>query len=482
MSAVRFLLALLVTLIGSPLIAQESVEQWQHVELPAPFQSSEIVGLGQARFPDGLSGPWFSTASVMLRQVGGQWQRWPDFDDDPPTVRTMLVAPDSSGKTAWWLGTDQGLWLSRDGEIWQQYTSENSPLADDRILSLLKHQTRAQGHEIWVGTARGLNIWRPGGWEVVLARPDGFQGGAVRELRRLVVDDQRQIWAVGPDGISRHINRHWQRIASDCLRGHLIHDLETLDHPEGLRLAVATSRGLILLDPQSPDQCTRMTPPDRSDTEILMLGRDTQEQLYLFSAQRVDRVFATRYRDDTRFQWTFFDHRDGLTDTVQWTGGIQLATDGLLLAGSQRGLWQLQTATEKERHQDPMSLQLEYLGTNRIADPGDSFRVSSAQPRFEVLTTQSPRSHSTRFRYRLGEEPHSGWKTLAAFQPDMPAYGSRALEIQLLDEFGHQHGPYHFTLKRSTLWISYSAIVAIAIVLTITVTLVRRRSLRKPAA
>ncbi|WP_161889803.1 type IX secretion system anionic LPS delivery protein PorZ [Pontibacter russatus] len=136
------------------------------------------VGEGNGGLPDGavygmakdMSGDiWVGTASGIAVYYNPRFAfetqpydaYLPIIDGRPllngQTVRAIAV----DGANRKWVGTEDGLWLfSPDGdELLQHYTSQNSPLPSDSVLSVaVEHQTG----EVFVATAGGLASYRAG--------------------------------------------------------------------------------------------------------------------------------------------------------------------------------------------------------------------------------------------------------------------------------------------------------------------------------
>jgi hypothetical protein len=423
----------------------EAGERWQSLALPG---EPAIRALGEVPFPDGQRAIWIGTDQGSFRRIDGQWQRWPMIEGDNPVVRDVLVAPDQDGLTTWWLATPDGLLLTRDGQTWRRHTDADTALADRDILSLHLSQSRDGRPEVWIGSRSGLTIWRMGQWAAVLARPDGFQGGPVTAIRGLFHQGRRQTWVLGPTGISRLQSGQWQRWASDCLRGHQLTTLETLETPAQMLLLVGSDRGIRQLSLDDPDSCARLPGGDRHDGPVLELARDRHERLYLLRPGRVER-FAPSRAADNGWHWTFFDHRDGLPGNIEWQGGHRLDAEGRLWVGSQLGLWTLDPAEQPGAPDQPPALLLSDGRQTLAANVESTMTIRTAVPELTLLQPASTRPHALRYRWRLTPTAAFGpWQANESLTLDALAFGRHRIGVEMADEFGRVHGVYEFTLQR----------------------------------
>ena len=455
--------------------AVEAPERWSRVEVPG-LAEPDILAMGEVRFPDGRAGQWVGTTVGTWRRIDDGWEPWPVIAGRSPGVRAVLVAPDETGLTAWWLATADGLLISRDGESWQQQTSAGTALVDDNLRALHLHQTRNTTPEIWIGTDQGLTIWRGGQWEIVAARSDGFHGGQVHSIRPLIINGQRQLWVAGTAGVSRHVDGQWRRWGAACLRGRRIQAIESVEYPDGLRLAVGTDRGLILLDPVASENCGSLSYGDDQVGNIQHLARDRHDQLYLFSPTRIDRVIMRPGRDGVSTQWTFFDQRDGLAKDLNRMQASMTLSDGRLLVGSDQGLWQLHPINAREHR--AANLQVSLATATRQQRAGDRGRINvdGENATLTIQASGSDRPHALRYRYGIADLAGKAWHATGQVQLQDPAYGLQTLLVEIADEFGHVHGPLRFTLDYPRPWALYLGVAGVLVLVGGLMTvLIRRR-------
>lgn len=438
-----------------------AVEQWTPVE-SLPFDAA-VVGLGISRFPDGHSDLWIGSTEGSFRRVDGSWEVWPRGTGRSLEVRDLLVAPDESGLTSWWLAAADGLWITRDGSDWQHLTNTNSVLPDNDIRALLLNQEASGPPEIWIGSEQGLSVWRAGQWEIVLARSNGFHGGQVHTLRRIETDDRSQIWAAGRSGISRYHDGQWQRWAMSCLRGASINAMETLVNRNALRLIVATDRGAFLLNPADTGWCRKAQVPGLSEFDIDGLARDSFDQIYLLSTSRVDRARLDRDDADQLTGWTFFDHRDGLNRELDWTSATLQLSDGIMWAGTRDGLMALTPLNPADLDPNRPTIAFRVSGSDRVYSPGSTIDHDGSTIELNIVVDNARRPHAFVFREVSADSPlPTDWQPSGSFRIDGIQRGEQRFEFEGIDDVGHRLGPYVLSIHRPWPTILILLIAAIA--------------------
>lgn len=466
-------LASVTMLVATGLMAQP--ESWRQIDIPG---DSTVVGMGEVTYPDGARAVWVSNAAGSFRRIEGQWQPWPVIDGENPVVRDILVAPDENGLTSWWLATPNGLWRTGDGQAWKHHTEVDTTLLDRDIFTLHLSQNSTGQPEVWIGSQTGLTIWSMGQWMAVPARSDGFQGGAVTAIRSLLHNGRRQIWVAGPTGLSRHADNRWQRWAAECLRGHRLNAIETLETSTGMILLAASDRGLRQLSLDDPTACQALSGPDGPLAGANELARDRYERLHVFSTSRVERFSSTREGDD-QWHWTFFDQRDGLAENIEWRGGQRLDADGRIWAGSTTGLWIFEPAQPPAAPARPPAVLLAHGQQEVAADADSPLRFSEATPALRALYSPDRREHVVRYRHQLMPSAAFGpWQYDSELNVGPLGYGKHRLLVEVADEFGRIHGPYDFALERSLPMSAIIGLISLLLLLLGAAVLVIRRSVR----
>ncbi|TVR93332.1 MAG: hypothetical protein EA418_12180 [Wenzhouxiangellaceae bacterium] len=466
----RFQGVCLASLLLCSVVLGGQVEYWQAVQLPGHGQQASITGIGENRFPDGERGLWIGTSQGSFRRIAGRWRSWPEIDGKNPTVTAMQVAPDETGQTAWWLGTPDGLYSSRDGENWTHISRSDVPLADDRVTHLHLDQAGGAEPELWIGTALGLSLWRAGQWTPVTSRPDGFRAGQVLAIRRFAVNRARQRWVATTDGLSRLVDGQWQRVAADCLRGRQIKAMETTDIDGRLHVAVATSQGLYLIDAQAPDACFQQPVPGTERAAVLALVRDTSERLYVFTENGVERW----HRSPAGIAgWAVFDQLDGLDEKPAWNGITFRDSEGLIWAGTDRGIWQLRPGQAPTASPGAVTL----LINGEAREPGThSIPWVQRSIEVELVSAGRPRSHAVRARLaRQGTDTEDPWRRLPWKSQLEAGRGGLQLDLEVMDEWGRPHGPVSYEVRHSLPWLPIALSALIALMIIVVVIMIRQR-------
>ncbi len=442
----------------------ESVERWQAVELPDPGRHASVTGIGESRFPDGGQGLWIGTKQGSFRRIEGRWQVWPEIDGQRPTLTALKVAPDETGQTTWWLGTPAGLYTTSDGQTWHHISRADVPLADDRISSLHLDQARGAEPELWIGTGVGLTLWRAGQWTPVTSRPDGFRAGQVLAIRRFSVNGTRQRWVATTDGLSRLVDGQWQRMAADCLRGRQIKAMETIEIKDRLHVALATSRGLYLIDVEAPETCSRQSLPGSEGEPVQALIRDVSERLYAFTRDGVERWHGSPAGMEG---WAPFDQRDGLEANPSWNGVAFRDSEGVMWAGTDRGAWYFRPA------QTPAAAS----GAARLLIDGEpkapgSYLIPWVQRNIaiELVPADGSRSHAVRARLSTdGVETAQPWQPLPWKTRLDVGHGGLQFDLETMDEWGRLHGPASYRVRHSHPWLPIALSVLIALMVIVVV-------------
>ncbi|MBM3430517.1 MAG: hypothetical protein FJX99_05985, partial [Bacteroidetes bacterium] len=114
------------------------------------------------------------------------------------TVRCIVIQNNIK-----WFGTDNGL-CSFDGQNWQNFTTENSPLLDDDIRSLKVENDST----LWIGTIQG-GLYKKTNytWINYNESNSGLHDNLVRGIE---IDSSGIIWLATSEGVSRFDGINWQ--------------------------------------------------------------------------------------------------------------------------------------------------------------------------------------------------------------------------------------------------------------------------------
>ncbi|MGY6630358.1 MAG: hypothetical protein ACXIUL_05045 [Wenzhouxiangella sp.] len=426
-------------------------ERWEPLELPSTIANARVTGLGALQFPDGATNAWVGTDQGLYRRTADGWQPWPEDmqAESLSGVTAIEVGPGPDGQTSWWLGSHDGLWLFSVDSGLRRLTADDSPLIEQSINVLRFDQARGLGADLWIGGDGGLVLWQQGRWTPVSARPDGFPGGQVTQIRRLTIDGQRERWVIGSEGLGRYVAGQWSRPALDCLRGRQPSSAETIELVDDLHMVVGTRRGLFLLDFQEVPDCqpVEITGHPELDIAVRALTRDAVGRLYLFHDSGVERWHLDRSRVGG---WTRFNGRDGLDAGIEWTGPTHRDEDGAVWAGSTAGVWQLRPKAAPANR--PPSFVVELNGDG-LAPGANPIGLFTRTARIVIAGEESPRSHATRFALTVGDEVDdrtSVWQSGRLERRISLAANETSLSVDVVDAFGLVHGPFEYRLVRSS--------------------------------
>ena len=448
-------------LLHAPPSSANETGSWVNVAENTVLAGTDIRAIGQVRFPDGLSALWISTPSAIWRKTGGNWQRWPENEDITGEVRDILLAPDASGITHWWLATGDGLLKSPDGQEWQRLNAANSPLTDDDIQAL--HLT--QGHDgnavIWIGTGQGLMQLQNDEWRVIAARSDGFHGGQIDRLLGIEADAGHQVWAAGREGLSVHANGQWQRPDRTCLHRQRAYDIRHLTHPMGNRIGVATDRGLLLIDPANLEDCRLLDSPHAADQPVTALSGNMDHGIILLRPGGIERLQFGRSLEVSRWAWS--DQHDGLPASAQWVSGQPTIGLDEAPVASRQGLWAWK-GRPAERNDIELALSIEETG-EVIAD-GEAIRVRDSAVRFSAQVRGMARPHAALYRHSVDSgENWTAWQRTPVFEVPLPEFGRNTVQVEMVDDLGERRGPWQFHLERTFPIGTISAIVLVTLTL-----------------
>jgi hypothetical protein len=463
-----------------PALSDSPQNAWVDLMVGSAPAGYDIHALGRVRFPDGHRGFWLSTSGGHWRSVDGEWQRWPGNMDETIPIRDVLLAPDSEGKTHWWLATDEGLWSSADGTYWKRKDPGQTAHGMERVRSLHLSQEADGTPVLWVGTANGLKKLVDDYWQAVVARAGGFHGGRIDRLVGVETGRGHQVWAAGDLGVSMYQNGQWSRPDTSCIRREPVHDLQPFEHPAGTRVAAATSRGTVLINPSQLDQCERLESPHTLEQVVIAIGRDTRDRLLLLRPTGVEKVSFQRGGGTPLHAW--FDDRDGLGTTGQWIGSLEeTVTDNLIVASS-TGLWKSRSMPDGVAEPRKVELSVK-MGDSDLPITAEG-RILVGQRRTELTVNLEgiERPHAVVHRHRMDTAADwSDWQRDPTVMLQQPDYGQGMFQIEIIDDDGRRQGPWTFEFERPFPWPWVAGRIAVilallAIAALLLNTLLRHRS------
>jgi ligand-binding sensor domain-containing protein len=190
----------------------------------------------------GPDGKWYAltTTSGIFQQTGGAWAPAEALNAKLPDLNAKSIVWRENGET--WVGTMRGLTVYRDGRATLISQSDNAALPTP-VLCILE----AGPEELLVGGTGGIAAFTSGHWRS-FAAPENLPGSTIYALAK---GPDGSIWATGGAGVARLKDGQWTKY--DSHNGLLNDECNS----NGLVVAsdgtvcVATMGGLARFDPKS---------------------------------------------------------------------------------------------------------------------------------------------------------------------------------------------------------------------------------------
>ena len=144
---------------------------------------------------------WVGTeGGLTVYHTGGGWTTYTQATTPLPVISVRDIAFNSHGMA--WIAGDQGA-ASFDGNHWNHYSTSNSLLPDDDLLSVLVDYNGA----VWFGTAsEGITRYDTSGWTTF---PPATNGAPSTHVKALWQDSAGNIWAGSQGGLSVYDGTAW---------------------------------------------------------------------------------------------------------------------------------------------------------------------------------------------------------------------------------------------------------------------------------
>ncbi|HEY0512936.1 MAG TPA: diguanylate cyclase [Thermoanaerobaculia bacterium] len=403
-------------------VARLERERWIAIDAHSGLPNENILGLGEATFPDGLHTYWIGTVGGMVRLTRRGWERFSP-SAETSIVFTFVEAREADGSAAFWMGTTDGLRRFAHGR-WTSFTSRTAPLPYYWIWSLLAVPGK-QGTVLWAGTVRGVVRYESGTWTLFQAGSSGLPGNEVRALVRTPSPGGGSIvWAATDRGLGRFAAGRWETVAVPCLPDPMILSLHLETGGDGAGwMWIGTPGGVarVRIDAagqlqQACEALTEETRPALSDSDVLEIQADAFGRLYLFTHWGVNRLTPLPGRGLAAARLETFDTDDGLpgmefnrTSFVDHLGRVWGGT-----IGGAAVLDPLPPETGPAPPAAAAPLRLERIlvaGHERPLPAGTELRHDEGNLEFHYVLLSYRREHATRYRTQLLglEERPSPW-------------------------------------------------------------------------
>ena len=158
-------------------------------EIPSGFVT------GFLRLADGT---WVAATSTLgiYRQVGGRWKPAEDWNRSLLDLHVKALLERGNGEL--WVGTARGLSIFRRGERVSLTRKDGIP---ETVNCLLE-----KDGEVWVGGTEGIVVGDAGKWRP-FRRSDGLPDGTIYSLARAT---DGSVWAGGSSGVGRFLSGRWR--------------------------------------------------------------------------------------------------------------------------------------------------------------------------------------------------------------------------------------------------------------------------------
>ena len=207
------------------------------------------------RFPGGITSETFTTAdglaqntvfSVLEARDGTVWAgtlsaglsrlkdgRWSTFTkaDGLPSDAISAISEDSAGDL--WVGTPNGLGVlpnSLSNKHWRVYDQRDGLPSDD-ITSILPDLDRDGGRVLWVGTARGLAVFRAGKFLSIRSDSDVLH----EPIWGMTGDSSGHLWLSTPNHLARLTRSQLLDGSTDSANIRVYGHTDGVDKPGGIR-------------------------------------------------------------------------------------------------------------------------------------------------------------------------------------------------------------------------------------------------------
>ncbi len=457
-------------------LARLERERWVALDSSSGLPNDFVVGLGETTFPDGLHAYWIGTTGGMVRRTPRGWEPYSPFSTASEIVFATLDTRLEDGTRAFWVGSANALHRFDHGH-WSSFTSRNSPLPPDWIVSLLAVPA-GRGTELWVGTMRGLLRYAAGRWTILHPGSSGLPGDQVRSLVSTPRRGGGQVLWTGTDqGVGRSEGESWERIAVPCLPHPAVYALHAQLAAEGGGwLWIGTQAGLARLRidaegrPQhGPQDCQALTGQPLIHPLVMGVQTDAWGRVYLFTDFGVSRLTLEKgYLATARIE--SFDSGDGLPG-MEFNRAAFTDSLGRIWAGANGGAAILDPAPPRRSLPQPAVLRLErilVMGRERPLLPGTALRHDENDIDLEYALLSYHREQATRYQTQLvGLESHpSPWTAEARAVYNRLPRGDYTFRVWARDSEGSLSGPAEVPFRiRPAPWLSAWAIALYALAL-----------------
>jgi diguanylate cyclase (GGDEF)-like protein len=425
--------------------------RWRGFDEHDGLPSRVVVGVGAARFSDGVEAQWVGTLGGAVRRMGDRWQALLPERYRDRVVYDVLTDPD--GRI--WYATQLGV-LMQEGDRWQAFGFGAGQAA------VTVSQLAWIDGALWIGSERGVARIDGAAMQPMFASSEPLAPSGVRAFASVEVPGRGpQLLLGSADGLALVSDGRIEALPAACASAGSVYDLEVIAADD---IWIATRSGAVRLQWRAGAAvCTPVPEPGAAARTVYEIARDRQGRIYLFGYDGVRR-FASPAAAAEGYER--FGVEDGLP-SPEFNRDAWLADDGRLWAANADGLVAFDPQAQP-RVPAAAALQVD-------ARQGAQALVANA-----VLPTRHdelvfmPRllsfSHEHRIRYRtrlLGQDHEfAPWRADGDRRYAHLAPGAYQFEVEARDAAGHDHGPVTIAFRVAAPWWQHPlALVAAALAL-----------------
>ena len=425
--------------------------RWRSFDEHDGLPSRVVVGVGLARFSDGIEAQWVGTLGGAVRRVAERWQ--PLLPERYRDRAVYDVLTDPGGRI--WYATQLGV-LMQEGERWQAFGFG----AGQAALSV-SHLAWIDG-ALWIGSERGVARIEGAAMQPMFASGEPMAQSAVRVLAEIDVPERgRRLLLGSAEGLALVESGHIEVLPAACASSGAVYDIETMADAE---VWLATRSGAVRLQwRDGVAVCTPVTEPGGAARTVYEIASDRRGRIYLFGYDGVRRFASLAAAADG---YERFGVEDGLP-SPEFNRDVWLGADGRLWAANADGL----VAFDPQAQPLMPAVAALRVGARQGAQAlvADALLPSEHE---ELVFT--PRllsfSHEHRIRYRtrlLGQDREAApWSADGDRRYAHLAPGAYQFVVEARDAAGNGHGPVTIAFRVAAPWWQHPlALVAAALTL-----------------
>jgi serine phosphatase RsbU (regulator of sigma subunit)/ligand-binding sensor domain-containing protein len=228
-----------------------------------------VLSLLETRSPAGSRGLWVGTnGGGLVRFEQGKWTTLNSSNSGLPgnVVESLLESRSTTGESILWVGTEKwdgtekGGLARYAGGRWTTFSSSNSDLPGNKVLSLLETVSPSGGTVLWVGTDGGLASFESGRWTSYTTANSALPNSEVRGLRETIdAAGRHHLWVGTTGGGIVRLNpaapgaEKWLALSEESTPALPDNTVWQIRQDAGGKIYLYTEKGIAQLTPRKPD-------------------------------------------------------------------------------------------------------------------------------------------------------------------------------------------------------------------------------------